>query len=89
MKFGRQVAWWWRSYLGGACIKGVAGNLSQFQNPFGLKTGRNDPVRGPYVLGSFPRVLELKMSVLGLRFYLARKTRLYRAQDLFQVKTPY
>ena len=52
-----------------------AGNVSLDQNPFGLKTGQNDPVRGPQVLGNFSRVLELKMSVLGLGFYLARKTR--------------
>ena len=62
-------------YLGGTCIKGVAGNVSHSQNPFGLKMGRNDPVRSPRVLGSFPRVLELKMGVLGLGFYLAHKTR--------------
>ena len=60
---------------GCACMKGVAGNVSHGQNPIGLNTGRNNPVRSPRVLGSFPRVLELKMGVLGLRFYLARKTR--------------
>ena len=59
----------------GACIKGVAGNVSHGQNQFGLKTGQNDPVRGPQVLGNFYRVLELKMSDLRLGFYLARKTR--------------
>ena len=63
------------SSLAGACIKGVAGNVSHDQNPFSLKTGRNDPVRGPHVLGNFSRVLEMKMSVLGLGFYLARKTK--------------
>ena len=57
------------------CSKGVAGNVSHGQNPFGLKTVQNDLVRGPQVLGNFSRVLELKMSVLGLGFYLARKTR--------------
>ena len=75
-------------YLGGVWIKEVAGNFSHGQNPFGLKTGRNDLIRSPRVLGSFPRVLVLKMGVLGLGFYLARKTRLYRAQGRFQVKTP-
>ena len=58
-----------------ACSKGVAGNVSHDQNPFGLKTVQNYPIRGPQVLGNFSRVLELKMSVLGLRFYLACKTR--------------
>ena len=53
----------------------VAGIVFHGQNSIGLKTGRNDPVRGPLVLGNFSRVLELKMSVLGLGFYLARKTR--------------
>ena len=33
------------------------------------------PSSGPRVLGNFSRVLKLKMSVLGLGFYLARKTR--------------
>ena len=70
-----KVVWWWHSYLGGVCIKGVAENFSHGQNPFGLKTGRNDPVRSPRVLGSFPKVLELKMGVLGLGFYLESKTR--------------
>ena len=53
----------------------MIGNVSHDQNPFGLKIVQNDPVRGPQVLGNFSRVLELKMSVLGLGFYLARKTR--------------
>ena len=53
------------------CSKGVARNVSHGQNPFGLKTVQNDPVRGPQVLENFSRVLELKMSVLGLGFYLA------------------
>ena len=54
---------------------GEAGNHSHGQNLFGLKTGRNDQVRSPRVLGSFPGVLELKIGVLGLGFYLACKTR--------------
>ena len=53
--------------------------VSHGQNPIGLKMGRNDPIRSPRVLGSFPRVLELKMGVLGLGFYLAHKIGLYRA----------
>ena len=57
------------------CIKGVAENVSHGQNLFGLKTGQNDPIQCPQVLGNFSRVFELKMSVLGLGFYLARKTR--------------
>ena len=61
--------------MAGVCSKGVAGNVSHGQNPFGLKTVQNDPVRGPQVLENFSRVLELKMSVLGLGFYLACKTR--------------
>ena len=60
--------------------------VSHGQNPIGLKTGRNDLVRSPRVFRSFPRVLELKMGVLGLGFYLARKLGLYRAQGRFQVK---
>ena len=63
------------SYLGGACNKGVARNTSHGKNPIGLKMGRKDPFRSPRVFGSFPRVLELKMGVLGLGFYLESKTR--------------
>ena len=57
------------------CSKGVAGIASHGQNPFGLKVVQNDSVRGPQVLENFSMVLELKMSVLGLGFYLERKTR--------------
>ena len=53
--------------------RGVARNSSHGQNPFALKTVQNDLVRGPQVLGNFSRALELKMSVLGIGFYLARK----------------
>ena len=53
----------------------MARDVSHGQNPFGLKTVQNDPVRGPQVLGNFSRVLGLKMSVLGLGFYLEHKTR--------------
>ena len=53
----------------------VAGNVPHGKNPFGLKMVQNDPVQGPRVLGNLSRVLELKISVLGLGFYLARKTR--------------
>ena len=52
---------------------GVAGIASHGQNPFGLKAVQNYLVRGPQVLEKFSRVLELKMSVLRLGFYLARK----------------
>ena len=61
--------------MAGACSKGVAGDASHGQNPFGLKMGRNDPVQCSWSWGVFSRVLELKMSVLGLGFYLACKTR--------------
>ena len=30
----------------------VARNVSHGQNPFGLKTGQNDPIRGPQILGN-------------------------------------
>ena len=63
------VVGWWRSSLARVCSKVVAGSVSHGQNPFGLKRFQNDPVRGPQVLGYFSRVLELKMSVLGLGFY--------------------
>ena len=69
----------WRFYLGGACIKGVAGNVSHGQNSFGLKTGRNDPIRDPQVLRNFSRVLEMKISVLGLGSIWHAKLGLYRA----------
>ena len=59
----------------GTCARVVAKIVSHGQNPIGRKTGRNDPVRGPQGLGNFSRVFVLKMSVLGLGFYLARKTR--------------
>ena len=39
------------------------------------ENGSKRPSLGPRVLGNFSRVLKLKMSVLGIRFYLARKTR--------------
>ena len=39
------------------------------------KMGRNDLVRCSWFWGVFSRVLELKMGVLGLGFYLALKTR--------------
>ena len=57
------------------CSKVVAGNVPHGQDLFGLKIVQNDPVRVPQVLGNFSRVLELKMSVLELGFYLANKTR--------------
>ena len=39
------------------------------------ENGSKRPSSGPRVLGNFSMVLKLKMSVLGLGFYLARKTR--------------
>ena len=39
------------------------------------ENGLKRPSSGPRVLGNFSRVLKLKMSVLGLGFYLALKTR--------------
>ena len=75
VKIFRKVASPSSSSLAGACNKEVAGNVSHGKNLFGLKTVQNDPVWGPQVCGNFSRVLELKMSVLGLGFYLARKTR--------------
>ena len=39
------------------------------------ENGSKQPSSGPRVLGNFSRVLKLKMSVLGLGFYLARKAR--------------
>ena len=62
------------SSLAGACARVVAGDASHGQNPFGLQMGQNDPVRCSRFWGVFSRALELKMSVLGLGFSLARKT---------------
>ena len=53
---------------------GVAGIASHGQNPFGLKMVQKDPVWVHRFFGEFYRVLEFKMSVLGLGFYLACKT---------------
>ena len=39
------------------------------------ENGSKRPSSGPRVLGNFSKVLKLKMSVLGLGFYLASKTR--------------
>ena len=39
------------------------------------ENGSKRPSSGPRVLGNFSRVLKLKMSILGLRFYLERKIR--------------
>ena len=39
------------------------------------ENGSKRPNSGPRVVGNFSRVLKLKMSVLGLGFYLASKTR--------------
>ena len=39
------------------------------------ENGSKQPSSGPRVLGNFSKVLKMKMSVLGLGFYLAGKTR--------------
>ena len=62
------------SSLANACARVVAGDASHGQNPFGLQMDQNDPIRCSRFLGVFSRALELKMSVLGLGFYLACKT---------------
>ena len=62
------------SSLAAACARVVAGDASHVQNSFGLQMGQNDPIRCSRFLGVFSRVLDLKMSVLGLGFSLARKT---------------
>ena len=71
---------------GRACSKGVAGDASHGQNPFGLKMGRNDLLRCSRSWEVFSRVLELKMSVLGLGFYLACKTRFILSLGSFSSK---
>ena len=43
--------------------------------PDWLEKGSKRPNSGPRVLGNFSRVLKLKLSVLGLRFYLELKNR--------------
>ena len=45
--FADKVASPCSSSLAGACSKVAARNNPHGQNPFGLKTGRNDLVRGP------------------------------------------
>ena len=55
--------------------KGDGRSHLQRPKPDWLENELNDPVRSPRVLGGFPRVLELKMGVLGLGFYLAHKSR--------------
>ena len=39
------------------------------------ENGSERPSSSPRILGNFSRVLKLKLSVVGLGFYLARKTR--------------
>ena len=63
------------SSLARACARVVAGDASHGQNPFGLQIGQNDLVRCSRFWGVFSRALELKMGVMGLGFYLARKTK--------------
>ena len=72
--FARKIASPCSSSLVGACARVVAGDASHDQNPFGLQMGQNDPVLCSRFWGVFFRDFELKMSVLGLGFSLARKT---------------
>ena len=69
------VIWSSSSSLVGACIMVVVGIDSHDCNLNDLKMGQNDPVRWSRFWGDFSRVLELKMSVLGLGFHLSRKAR--------------
>ena len=62
--------------------------VSHGQNPIGIKTSHNDLIRGPQILGNFSRVLELKMSVLWLGFYLALKNRFIYSLGSFSSKNP-
>ena len=75
MKFDRQGRLALLFLPGWRVCKVGGRNRLHGQNPIGLKTGQNDLVRGPLSWGVFSKVLELKMSVLGLGFYLTRKTR--------------
>ena len=45
------------------------------KTPFGLQMGQNDPVRCLRFWGVLSKALELKMGVMGLGFYWARKTK--------------
>ena len=75
VKFGRQGRLAVILLPGRRVYKGGGRSRLPRQKPIGLKTGRNDPVRGSRSWGVFLGFLELKVSVLGLGFYLARKTR--------------
>ena len=67
-------------FLPGRCVCKVGGrNRLPWLKPDWPENGLKRPSSGPRILGNFSRVLKLKMSVFGLGFYLARKTRLYRA----------
>ena len=55
--------------------KGGGRNRLPRPKPDWPENGLKRPSLGSTVLGNFSRVLELKISVLGLGFYLARKTR--------------
>ena len=66
--------------LPGWCVcKGDGRNRLPRLKPEWPENGSKRPSSGPRFLRNFSRVLKLKMSVLRLGFYLARKTRLYRA----------
>ena len=56
------------------CKVGGRNRLPQLK-PDWPENSSKRPNSGPRVLGNVSRVLKLKMSVLGLGFYLARKTR--------------
>ena len=62
------------SSLANTCARVVAVHASHGQNPFGLQMGQNHPVRCSRFWGVFSKALELKMGVMGLGFYSARKT---------------
>ena len=80
-KMVRRETWLGRSSGGGAppwptrVARGMAGDASHGKNLFGLEMDRNNPIGCSRSWGVFSRVLELKICVLGLGFYLARKTR--------------
>ena len=55
--------------------KGGGRNRLPRLKPDWPENGSKQPSSGPRVLGNFSRVLKLKMSALGLGFYLAHKNR--------------
>ena len=76
-------------FLPGRCVCKVGGqNRLPRLKPDWPKNGSKRPSSGPRVLGNFSRVLKLKMSVLGLGFYLECKTRLIYSLGSFSGKKP-